>query len=102
MVLAPDQASSPKRCSGQVRLDKSWAEVGPGLAGGITCLGWPCSTLVPPPFREELDSAPGEKVARNILLNLLPPQSGIQEVGGGEGGEDGGNFNCNGHPKKCH
>lgn len=40
----------------------------------------------PPPSREELDCAPGEKVARNILLNLLPPQSGIQEVGGGEGG----------------
>lgn len=38
VVLAPDQASSPKRCSGQVHLDRSWTEVGPGLLEGLYVL----------------------------------------------------------------
>lgn len=65
-----------------------WTKAGPrwvqeSLGGGITCLGWPCNTSVPPPSipSEELDIVSCVKVARNVLLNLLPSQSGFLEVG---------------------
>lgn len=82
MVLAPDQASSPKRCSGQVHLDRSWTEVGPGLLEGLHVLAGLAALWCPPPSSpgEELDCVVGEKVAKNVSLNLLLPQSAVQEV----------------------